>query len=64
MTRRAIPHESAELHVSGAAIYTDDIAEIQGTLYAALGLSQQAHAKITEIDLEAVRNFPGVSLPC
>ena len=40
--------------------YTDDIAEIQGTLYAALGLSRQAHAKIRSIDLSQVRNHPDV----
>jgi xanthine dehydrogenase large subunit len=38
------PHESAVLHVSGSANYTDDIPETQGTLHAALGLSAQACA--------------------
>ncbi|MET0963844.1 MAG: hypothetical protein ABWY05_13665, partial [Noviherbaspirillum sp.] len=38
------PHESAILHVSGEAAYTDDLPELQGTLHAALGLSQKAHA--------------------
>ena len=56
----ASPHESASLHVSGEALYTDDIPELRGTLYAALGLSQRAHARITEMDLEAVRQAPGV----
>jgi xanthine dehydrogenase large subunit len=54
------PHESAELHVSGEATYTDDIAETQGTLHAALGLSCHAHARIAGLDLEAVRRAPGV----
>ena len=40
-------HESAHLHVSGEAIYVDDIAEVSGTLFAALGLSERPHAKIT-----------------
>jgi xanthine dehydrogenase large subunit len=33
------PHESARLHVTGEAVYTDDIPELRGTLYAALVLS-------------------------
>ena len=31
-----IIHESATLHVTGTATYTDDIPELRGTLYAAL----------------------------
>ena len=58
--QKPVPHESAELHVSGEATYTDDIPELAGTLFCALGLSQKAHAKITSIDLDAVRAAPGV----
>jgi xanthine dehydrogenase large subunit len=54
------PHESAALHVLGEATYTDDIPELQGTLHAALGLSQKAHAKIKSIQLDTVRSAPGV----
>ncbi|MBB5391955.1 MULTISPECIES: xanthine dehydrogenase molybdopterin binding subunit [unclassified Herbaspirillum] len=54
------PHESAQLHVTGEATYTDDIVELQGTLHAALGLSQKAHAKIRDIDLSKVKASPGV----
>jgi xanthine dehydrogenase large subunit len=54
------PHESAALHVLGEATYTDDIPELQGTLHAALGLSQKAHAKIRSINLDAVKSAPGV----
>lgn len=54
------PHESSVLHVLGEATYTDDLPELQGTLHAALGLSQKAHAKILSIDLEAVKSAPGV----
>ena len=54
-------HESAELHVLGQATYTDDIAELQGTLHAALGLSAKAHANIKAIDLAPVRAAPGVA---
>ncbi|NEX64401.1 xanthine dehydrogenase molybdopterin binding subunit [Noviherbaspirillum galbum] len=54
------PHESAVLHVLGEATYTDDIPELQGTLHAALGLSQRAHARIRGIGFDAVRASPGV----
>ena len=56
----ARPHESAELHVLGQATYTDDIAELAGTLHAALGLSARAHARIAAIDFSAVRASRGV----
>jgi xanthine dehydrogenase large subunit len=53
-------HESARLHVLGQADYTDDIAEVRGTLHAALGLSSKAHAKILAVDLDGVRASRGV----
>jgi xanthine dehydrogenase large subunit len=55
-----LPHESAELHVSGEAAYTDDLPELAGTLHVALGLSRYAHARIASLDLSAVRAAPGV----
>jgi xanthine dehydrogenase large subunit len=54
------PHESAHLHVSGRATYTDDIPELAGTLHAALGLSPKAHAKILSMSFDKVRATPGV----
>ena len=54
------PHESAALHVSGEATYVDDIPELAGTRHVALGLSQRAHARITNTDYEAVKSSPGV----
>ncbi len=54
------PHESAHLHVSGEARYTDDIPEPRGTLHAAIGMSERAHARITSMDLDPVRAAPGV----
>ena len=57
---KLLPHESAELHVGGEALYTDDIPELTNTLHCALGLSQRAHANIASIDLTAVREAPGV----
>jgi len=56
----SLPHESAALHVSGEATYTDDIPELFGTLHAAIGMSAKAHARIVSIDLEPVRSAPGV----
>lgn len=43
---RELAHESATLHVTGEAVYTDDIAELRGTLYAALVLSPVAHGEL------------------
>ncbi|MFZ6645667.1 xanthine dehydrogenase molybdopterin binding subunit [Undibacterium sp. TJN25] len=54
------PHESAILHVLGEATYTDDLPELHGTLHAALGLSQKAHARIVSINFDAVRAAAGV----
>jgi xanthine dehydrogenase large subunit len=54
------PHESAHLHVAGAAPYTDDIPELAGTLHAALGLSPLAHGVIESLDLDLIRQQPGV----
>ena len=53
-------HDSAHKHVTGSAEYTDDITEPVGTLHAYLGLSDQAHAEIVAMDLDAVRAAPGV----
>ena len=54
------PHESAHLHVAGAAPYIDDLPELAGTLHAALGLSPVAHGTLRGIDLAALRARPGV----
>jgi xanthine dehydrogenase large subunit len=58
--RRAIAHDSAVKHVSGAALYVDDVPEPPGTLFAAFGLSAKPHARIATLDLAAVRAVPGV----
>jgi xanthine dehydrogenase large subunit len=47
-------HESAHLHVSGGATYTDDIREPHGTLHAAIGSSPVAHGRLRGVDLSAV----------
>ncbi len=56
----SLPHESAHLHVAGAAPYVDDLPELAGTLHAALGLSPLAHGRIDGMDLDSVRAMPGV----
>jgi xanthine dehydrogenase large subunit len=55
------PHDSAAKHVSGRAIYIDDIPEPPGLLHAYLFLSPHAHARIRSIDLTAVAATPGVA---
>ena len=56
----AHPHESAHLHVQGAAPFLDDYPVADNTLHAAIGYSTRAHARIRRLDLTAVKNTPGV----
>jgi xanthine dehydrogenase large subunit len=53
-------HESAHLHVSGQALYTDDIPLPADALHAAFGISRVAHGKVKSFDLDAVRKASGV----
>ena len=55
-------HDSAVRHVTGEAAYIDDLPEPSGLLNVYLGLSTKAHARITSLDLAAVRRAPGVVL--
>jgi xanthine dehydrogenase large subunit len=57
-----IVHESAHLHVTGAATYIDDIPEVAGTLYAALIKSPVAHGELLGdgIDRDAILKEHGV----
>ncbi len=57
---KPLTHESARLHVTGLAHYTDDIPLPADTLHAALGLSPVAHGRLRALDLSAVRAAPGV----
>ena len=57
---KALPHDSAHLHVTGTAAYTDDIPEPRGLLHVAAGTSTEAHANITALELDAVRAASGV----
>ncbi len=54
------PHDSAHLHVSGEALYCDDIPLPANTLHAAFGLSAIAHGTIRSLDLSQVSSAPGV----
>jgi xanthine dehydrogenase large subunit len=56
----APPHDSAHLHVSGGAHYTDDIPLPANTLHGAFGMSTIAHGRVTRLDLAPVRTAPGV----
>ena len=47
-------HDSAHKHVSGTAVYIDDMPEPAGTLYGALILSQVAAGRLRALDLSAV----------
>jgi xanthine dehydrogenase large subunit len=53
-------HESAHLHVSGRALYADDIPLPADALHAAFGLSAIAHGRVRALDLETVARMPGV----
>lgn len=58
----AVAHDSAVAHVTGRALYVDDLVEPKGCLHLALGLSERARARLVALDLEAVRAAPGVVL--
>jgi len=57
---KPLPHDSARLHVTGAARYVDDLPVPAGTLHLAFGMSGVAHGRIVAMDLDAVRAAPGV----
>jgi xanthine dehydrogenase large subunit len=55
-----VPHDSARLHVTGAALYADDLPEAADLLHLAFGQSSQARARIARMDLARVAAAPGV----
>jgi xanthine dehydrogenase large subunit len=57
---QSLPHDSATLQVTGAALYIDDIPEVAGTLHAAFGLALVTHAAIESLDLATVKAATGV----
>ena len=63
MTKHNTPHDSAHKHVTGQAVYIDDIPLPNGTLHAYLGLSTCTHGRIIATDFTAVlaaKNVIGV----
>ncbi|SIS60043.1 xanthine dehydrogenase, molybdenum binding subunit apoprotein [Roseivivax lentus] len=59
---KALPHDAARLHVTGAARYVDDIPVPADCLHLAFGLAPIAAGRITTLDLAPVRDAPGVAL--
>ena len=58
---KPIAHDSAGLHVQGSAIYIDDMREPEGLLHVYPGFARDAAVgRIARLDLDAVRNAPGV----
>ncbi|MEM6748173.1 MAG: xanthine dehydrogenase molybdopterin binding subunit [Pseudomonadota bacterium] len=60
--REARAHDSAVQQVTGRARYVDDIPKPPGLLSLYIAMSERAHARITSLDLDAVRRAPGVAL--
>ncbi|WP_249689602.1 xanthine dehydrogenase molybdopterin binding subunit [Stappia sp. WLB 29] len=58
---QSLPHDSAIRHVSGSAVYVDDIREPAGTLHVVPGWARDAtRGRIVSLDLDPVRAHPGV----
>ncbi|HEX9790159.1 MAG TPA: xanthine dehydrogenase molybdopterin binding subunit [Kiloniellales bacterium] len=55
-----IAHDSGHKHVSGQAVYIDDMPEPPGLLHIYFGISSEAHARIADMDLTQVRAAEGV----
>ncbi|MBI4902815.1 MAG: xanthine dehydrogenase molybdopterin binding subunit [Acidobacteria bacterium] len=61
ITGKAIPHESAEGHVSGRALYTDDlVGRFPGLLHAWPVMAPHAHALLIRMDVGPALEQPGV----
>lgn len=58
--KQAVPHESASKHVTGEAVYVDDILVNRQLLVGRVVFSPHAHARIKSFDLSAARCVPGV----
>jgi xanthine dehydrogenase large subunit len=57
----AVPHESARGHVTGTALYTDDLSpRFVGLLHAWPVLAPHAHARVVSLDVSAASAEPGV----
>jgi xanthine dehydrogenase large subunit len=60
VVHKPLPHDSAVLHVQGAANYVDDIGEPAGTLHIAIGMADKACGRLKALGLDSVRTAPGV----
>ena len=59
---QAIPHESARGHVTGDALYTDDLLlRFPRALHAWPVLAPHAHALVKGLDVSAALSEPGVA---
>jgi xanthine dehydrogenase large subunit len=58
---KGVAHESAVKHVSGTALYVDDLPEPRDLLHAYVRLSEHAHARIARLDVAAAESAPGVA---
>ncbi len=59
---KPLAHDSAAKHVSGEALYIDDLPEPKDLLHLYVVQGEKAHARITRLDVSAVRTAPGVVL--
>ena len=58
---QAIPHESARGHVTGEALYTDDlVGRFPGLLHAWPVLAPHPHARLLRLDVASALQEPGV----
>jgi xanthine dehydrogenase molybdopterin binding subunit/xanthine dehydrogenase small subunit len=57
---RALPHESAHKHVTGEALYTDDLPSERCSLEAWPVCAPHAHARIIKRDASFARAMPGI----
>ncbi|CAM9977610.1 unnamed protein product, partial [Ectocarpus sp. 8 AP-2014] len=55
-----VPHKSADLQVTGEAVFTDDMPSPVGTLFVGLVLSTKPHAKLLEVDPSPALEVEGV----
>ncbi|MCJ8344431.1 xanthine dehydrogenase molybdopterin binding subunit [bacterium] len=55
-----VVHDSAHKHVTGEAVYIDDLPEVPNCLHTWILTSTQAHAKIKSICIEDALALPGV----
>ena len=58
----SVRHDSAAGHVTGSALYLDDVPSVPGALETALVLSPHPHARIKNIDVSRALAAPGVAM--